>query len=274
MKKIEFFLLIVILFGAFYVRLFKFHEPVADWHSWRQVDTSAVSRNFVKSGFDVLHPKFDDLSKNVSMRDNPQGYRFVEFPIYNILQAGFFVIFGYFTLEEWGRIVTIASSLSSTVFIYLIMKKYVSVRAGLFGSFFFAFIPFNIYYGRSILPDSAMVAAILGGFYFFDRWTEDNIKYWFLFPLALFLITSALLLKPFALFLGLPFLAVAYLRYGFRLVIKWQLWFFLIVSIIPLLLWRKWMLQYPEGIPGYGWLFNGNGIRFKGAFSNGFLLRE
>ena len=136
MKKLEYFLLIIILFGALSARLYKFHEPVADWHSWRQVDTSAVSRNFVKSGFDVMHPKFDDISKNVSMRDNPQGYRFVEFPIYNVFQAGFFVFFKYFTLEEWGRLVTIFSSLFSTWFIYLIVRKYVSSRAGLFAAFF------------------------------------------------------------------------------------------------------------------------------------------
>ena len=35
-------ILFLILVGAFYVRLHRFDWPVADWHSWRQVDTSAV----------------------------------------------------------------------------------------------------------------------------------------------------------------------------------------------------------------------------------------
>ena len=279
MKKLEYLLLLIILFGAFSVRLYRFHEPVADWHSWRQVDTSAVSRNFVKYGFDILHPTFDDISKNVSMRDNPKGYRFVEFPIYNVLQGGLFVLFGYFTLEEWGRIVTIISSLFSILFIYLIVRKYVSSRAGLFASFFFAFAPYNIYFGRTILPESAMVAALLGGFYLFDLWIEENeklkikneksqfkVKSFFLFFVPLILVVSALLLKPFAIFWGLPFVTVAYMRFGFRSIIKWQLWLFVILSVIPLIFWRKWISQYPEGIPGYEWLFNGNGIRFKGAF--------
>ena len=52
MKKSEFFLLLIILIGAFFVRLYHFNWPVADWHSWRQADTSAVSRNFVKNGFE------------------------------------------------------------------------------------------------------------------------------------------------------------------------------------------------------------------------------
>ena len=100
MKKIEILLLILILVGAFAVRLYHFDWPLADWHSWRQSDTSAVSRNFVNKGFDVLRPKFDDLSKGVSLIDNPQGYRFVEFPIYNVAQAGLFKLFDKFALPK------------------------------------------------------------------------------------------------------------------------------------------------------------------------------
>ncbi len=77
--KREIVILLLILMGGLVVRLYKFNAPVADWHSWRQVDTSAVSRNFVKDGFDILHPKFDDLSnvQTSGKYDNPQGFRFV-----------------------------------------------------------------------------------------------------------------------------------------------------------------------------------------------------
>src|SRR3990167_10248170 len=172
MKKFEALFLTIIIIGAFAVRLYHFNWPVADWHSWRQTDTSAVSRNFVKNGFDLLRPKFEDLSIAVSLIDNPQGYRFVEFPIYNAAQAGLFELFGKFTLEEWGRLITIFSCLASIVFIYLLLAKHASVRIGLIASFFFAFIPYNIYYGRTILPDQSMVAALLGGTYFFSKWID------------------------------------------------------------------------------------------------------
>jgi hypothetical protein len=128
--------LTAILVLAFTLRLYKIDNPIADWHSWRQADTSAVSRNFVDSGFDILHSKFDDLSNVPSGIDNPKGLRFVEFPIYNIFQAGFFKLFGYFTLEEWGRLVTIFLSLSTILLIFLILKKNQSEKAGLIGAFF------------------------------------------------------------------------------------------------------------------------------------------
>src|SRR3989344_2018962 len=153
----EILVLSIILILGFLVRLYKFDAPIADWHAWRQVDTSAVSKFFAKDGFDMLHPRFYDLSNVPSgVHENPQGYRFVEFPIYNVAQAGLFKIFGYFTIEQWGRLVTIFSSLVSAFFIFLIVKKYLSERAGLIASFFYLFIPFNIYFSRVILPDQSM----------------------------------------------------------------------------------------------------------------------
>jgi len=270
MKKREFFLLLIILVGAFLVRLYHFSWPVADWHAWRQVDTSAVSRNFVKNGFDLLRPRFEDLSIAVSTKDNPQGYRFVEFPIYNTAQAGLFKIFGMFTLEEWGRLVTIFSCLISTVFIYLLVAKYVNKRSGFLAAFFFAFIPYNIYYGRTILPDQSMVTALLASTYFFSNWIERQkfTIFNFQFLMAVILFATALLLKPYALFFTLPLIYLAWHRFGFGMFKKWKLWLFLIAAALPLGLWRLWMSQ-PEFLPGIArndWLFNGNHIRFKGAF--------
>lgn len=250
------------------VRLYRFNNPIADWHSWRQADTSAVSRNFVNSGFDLLHPRFDDLSNVPSVRDNPQGYRFVEFPIYNVAQAGLFKIFGFLTLEEWGRMVTILTSLTSVVLIFLIMKRYTNNLAALCAALFYSIVPYNIYYGRVILPDPLMVTSILAGVWFFDlfAYEKENFRKVLYFALALIFTASALLLKPFAIFFALPMVAIAYNRWGFTMFKKPLLYGFLIATLLPLIFWRIWMTQYPEGIPQSGWLLNGGHIRFTGAF--------
>lgn len=270
-KKFEITILIIILLVGFIVRLYKFNAPIADWHSWRQADTSAVSRNFISGGFDLLHPRFDDLSNVPSgIYDNPQGYRFVEFPIYNLLQAGGYKIFGTLTIEEWGRLVTIFSSLLSSLFLYLIIKKRFGTLAAFFTSVFFLFLPFNIYYSRTILPDPSMVTASLASTYFFDKWLENNSKFNFkniaYFLLSLLAMMSALLISPYALFFTLPIIYLVFEKYGISFIKKWQLWLFGILAIIPLAFWRIWMLQYPAGIPQSSWLFNSNGIRFKPAF--------
>jgi hypothetical protein len=35
---------------------------------------------------------------------------------------------------------------------------------------------------------------------------------------------------------------------------------------VPLLWWRHWILQFPQGIPVSDWLFNKDNVRFKGAW--------
>lgn len=278
-KNLSLILLILILVGGFALRLYRFDNPIADWHSWRQADTSAVSRNFVEHGFDLLHPRFDDLSNIPSGVDNPEGYRFVEFPLYNIAQAGLSLVFPFFTLEQWGRLVTIFSSTLAALFLYLIVSRHSNKKLGLLTAFFYAFTPYNIFYGRTILPDTSMAMAVLGGIYFFDKWLENKSqveshkskvtvknKKLLYYVLALLFTASAFLLKPYALFFILPMLYLAYAKYGWSFLKKWQLWFFIVISVIPLGLWRVWMAQFPEGIPANIWLLNGNGIRFRPSF--------
>ena len=77
-KKIYIGILLLILFIGFLFRLYRFDNPIADWHSWRQVETSAVARTFATDGFDLLHPRMVNLSNVQSGLDNPQGYFFVE----------------------------------------------------------------------------------------------------------------------------------------------------------------------------------------------------
>ncbi len=258
--------LFIILILGFFVRLYKFNGPIADWHAWRQADTSAVSRNFIKFGFDLLHPRFYDLSNVPSgVWENPQGYRFVEFPFYNLAQALSYKIIGALTIEEWGRIVAIFSSLLSAAFLYLIVKKHLNGKAGLFAAFFFTFIPFNIYYGRTTLPDPSTVAMFLATIYFFERWIDrDSLSLDFF--ISLVFAAVSILLKPFSLFFFLPMAYLVYEKYGRDFLKNKLLWIFAILSMLPFALWRIWMLQYPGGIPQSGWLINGSNVMFKGAF--------
>lgn len=271
MSKKVLLVLALIIFVGFILRLYRFDSPLADWHSWRQVDTSSVSRVFVQEGFDVLHPRYLDLSNVPSGMENPMGYRFVEFPIYNIFQAGLFKTGLVFTLEQWGRIVTILSSLLTITFIFLLVRKYTEDKIALFAAFLYAIIPYNIFYGRVTLPDPLMVAFIMGGIYFFDLFInngkkQSSLKSISFFFLALLFSAGSFLLKPFALFYTLPMAAIAFSSFRLTMFKKWQLYLFAVLAVLPLIAWRIWMTQFPEGIPASDWLLNGGNIRFKGAF--------
>ncbi len=277
-KKLEILLFVGVIILAIVLRLYRFDNPIGDWHAFRQADTSAVSKVFAAQGLDVLHPKYFDISNIQSGKDNPQGFRFVEFPIYNLIQATTYKTIGVFSLEEWGRVVTIISSVLTLLFIFLLVRKHLDYISAIFASFFFAVLPFSVFYGRVILPDPSTSMAILGGIYFFDRWLDKkltflNLNSALIFGAALLFTASAFLLKPFALFFTLPMIYLVFQKYGIKTFIKWQLYVFAFLSVMPLILWRMWITQYPEGIPVSNWLFNEGNIRFTGAFFN-WLLAE
>lgn len=158
--KEEFFLFLILVF-AFLARLYKINSPVADWHSWRQADTASVSRIYFNDGIDILHPRYYDISSIQSGFFNPQGYRFVEFPFFNIVHTLLARLGGPLTFDGWGRMTSVIFSLFSIVFIYLLGKRFISSWGGVLAALFFAFLPYNIYYSRVILPEPTTVSLAL-----------------------------------------------------------------------------------------------------------------
>lgn len=265
LKNIEYIFLSLILLFAFLLRLYKIDNPVADWHSFRQADTASVSRIYKEEGIDLLYPRYHDISTTQSGLFNPQGYRFVEFPVFNALHAVFAVAYPVFDLEVWGRLVSILSVLLSSVFIYLLGKRFVDKWMGLLAAFFFAALPFNIYFTRVILPEPLATTLALAGLWFFVRYDDSEKNVSLIFSSLFY--SLAFLVKPFTLFFAAPPLFMAIKRHGWKGVLKKKsYWFFAIIIILPLLLWRSWMGQYPEGIPFWKWTLNGDGIRFKPSF--------
>ena len=122
-KKRDLLILFFILIIALFFRVYKVSSPLADIHSWRQADTASVARNFTRDGFNLAYPKYDDLSNIQSGIENPKGYRFVEFPIYNAMFAFTYSLVPSTPLEIHGRFVSIFFSLIIIAILYYIVFK-------------------------------------------------------------------------------------------------------------------------------------------------------
>lgn len=238
------------------LRLWRIDAPVADWHSWRQSDTAAVARNFVKFGFDPLRPRFDDLSNIPSGLDNPMGWRMVEFPLYQTVAAALAANFGVLSIEIWLRIVTIIASSATGLLLGLMFGKLDKRLVGILAALVYAVLPYSIYYGRTILPDPFMVFWAVLAVYLLV--VSNDRKYLIASALCA---AIALLVKPFAVFLLLPVAFLLLKKFSFI-----RGFLYSIISLLPLFLWRRWIAQFPEGIAAFAWLLNSNGIRFKGAW--------
>lgn len=272
MRKIHLLCLAVILALAFGVRMYRISNPIADWHSWRQADTSAVTRNFAKWGVDVLHPRFDDLSNIPSGSENPQGYRMVEFPIFNLMHYGIYSLFPQFGIDKAGRLTTVLASLVSIVLMYVLVKRYSGTAAGLVTAMLMAILPYAVFYSRVVLPDPTMVMFALGSvvtmILALDSWRQEKTQARGMLWLTGSAICGALalLLKPTAIFIlavmAYPMMMHYHMIWKKKLVIS----LYAVVLVAPLLWWRQWIQQFPEGIPAYAWLIDGDNLRWRPAW--------
>lgn len=272
--------LVVILVGVSLIaRLYKITSPLADWHSFRQADTASVTREYVKHGIDLLHPKYQDLSniqsgENNEGKDNVEGWRMVEFPLVNGVLALIIRALHITDIALVSRLASVLASLTTLVCLVYLVRALYGKRVALLTGWFFGLLPYSVYYSRVVLPEPFLLVTITTSLFFYYRSLEKR-SLLNLFVSAL-LFGMALLLKPMAVFF-----VPAYL--GLRLRQEKKIGLFDIYSFIlfglstlPLVAWREWIKQYPLGIPASNWLYNGGGpgkrlspvynIRFKPAW--------
>lgn len=248
-------------------RLYRYDAPIADWHSWRQTDTAAVASLYVKDGIDILRPRYLDLSNIQSGKDNPQGLRMVEFPIYQAAAAAGAHLTGPETVEAWLRGIAVIMSSAAAVALGVMVTGISGPATGIAAAVVWAILPYSMFYGRAILPDGiAASLAVIGIACASIANHQERRRQWALLITSAIFCALALLVKPTSLFLLAPIgLFVLRVPSGVRSKVG-MLVVFGTVSIVPLLLWRWWIGHYPEGIPAYEWLFNEGNIRFKGAW--------
>ncbi len=258
-------LLIFIAVLAFTLRMYKINTPLLDWHSWRQADTASVTREYTKKDLNPLYPTYHDLSNIPSGLDNLEGYRMVEFPLYNILTAAVLKAVPALPLVPTSRVISALFSIGTLISIFFLTRLYFGKKAGYMASFFFAIIPYSVFYSRVILPEPIMV--------FFSTFSLTLFKYYVKKPQpltywgSLISLAIAFLLKPFVGFL-IPVYAVMLFeeRHWKKIIFDFRLYVYGILALVPFVLWRQWITNFPSGIPASDWLLNSNGIRFRPAW--------
>jgi len=250
MRKKDFIILFFILLTAVIFRLYKINIPLADLHSWRQADTAAVARNFAKNGFDLLHPRFDDLSPNQSAAglENPEGYRMVEFPLYNAIFAFLYKNFPQLSLEIWGRITSIFFSLIIIALIYyFVLKETNSRMRAVTSSLVYAMFPFFVFFSRVILPETTALSFIFISIFLLYQTVNKSINrltefIFYFFSIIFF--SLSILIKPTVVFYALVLLYIFYLKEFFLhhstpYTPNFQLFYILLQKVLYLLSHQK-----------------------------------
>lgn len=264
-KYLPYIFLTLILAIALVARLYKIDNPIADWHSWRQADTASVGRYFYQHGINLLVPRYDDRSALASGKINPQGYRMVEFPIYNALHA-IVADQQWWNFDRSGRTLSVFFSLLAIICLFGVVRKLSSTATALLSALVLALMPFAIYYSRVVLPDPMMTFLwLLGTWALLKAWFSPKLEgKWYWSSAVIFSI--ALLVRPYFLFFMLPFAFWWFGRFGKNFWKQKSFYLYLAIVFVPFILWRLWEKQFVEGIPAQGFLFNYSNIRFSQAW--------
>jgi 4-amino-4-deoxy-L-arabinose transferase-like glycosyltransferase len=250
MRKNKAFWAGLIFLVTFLPRLYRINNPVADWHSWRQADTAAVARNFVKDGFNLWYPQSDSLlALNDKGLPNPNRYFINEFPLYNAIVARVYQLWG--VKEAYARLVSVMFASAGAAALYLLARRWFGDKIALTAGWFYALNPYNIYYGRVIMPDPAFVGLTLVAltWFVYRPWSWGSA----------FVLALSLLVKPYAVFLLPLFIFLGKIKLKPMLI-------WLALALLPLGLWRVHVFKHPEGSFASWWLLNGSQIRWSGAF--------
>ncbi|MFA5136379.1 MAG: glycosyltransferase family 39 protein [Patescibacteria group bacterium] len=256
--KLDIIILIFLLLIAFVFRLYHITSPLSDSYSWRQADTAAVARNFVKDGFNLLEPRYDDLSSIQSGKENPEGLRFVEFPLYNAMFGLLYAAFPYLALEVYGRLISIVFSLILICIIYILLFTEHSRTAAIIGAFIYGVFPAFVFFSRVVLPETTAVSFTFLSILLLSLWQKQKkihiLRTLFFFSLMFFSI--GILIKPTVIFFGFALLYIFVEKYRWSVVKKALPYLYFILSLLPFVLWRLYIQKSPEAIPSSEWLIS------------------
>ena len=232
--------LLAIVVLAFALHLKGIHDPLLDHPGWRQGDTAAIARNFARLDLNPLHPQAD-------YDGPPPNYVELELQIVPFLAASLYKIFGVH--EIFGRLLSVAFSIATVGAIGLFARSLLgSPLAGLAAALAFAIMPGSIYYGRTFMPDTAMVFFLTIALDRCARWLiaepEGDLR---ALVAAALLTAAAILAKPVAAIALVPILAMMIARHGLRrMVARRQTWLFLAIAFAPYVLYDTYVARIAE----------------------------
>ena len=232
-------LLALVVLAGLVLRLKGLGDPITDHPGWRQGDTAAIARNFATLDFNPFHPQVD--------YDGPApNYVELELQIVPFLAASLYKIFGVH--EIFGRLISIGFSLATIVLMgFFARRLFRSDLAGSVAAVMFALYPGSLYYGRSFMPDTAMVAFLAAALYASYCWIAGDVVGRRGFWLAGAFAALAILAKPVAAVGLVAIVAFAIASWGWRETFsRPAFWGFLALAIAPYLVYDAYVRSIAE----------------------------
>jgi 4-amino-4-deoxy-L-arabinose transferase-like glycosyltransferase len=211
------------------------NPPFGEYDSWRQSDTEAIARNFIEHRFNIFYPQ-------LNYSGPLPNYVQLELQVIPFLIALLYKCFGYH--YSLARIIPVLFFLGSAFFVYLIAKRYYTLRTAWLSLLLYGLLPINLLYSRAIMPESAALFFFTGAFYFFTEWIRGERL-----PILLtasIMTSLAILEKIPTVFIGIPMIVMVWMKYKKSAMIKWELYVFTVIALLPTCVYYLWLQKIAE----------------------------
>jgi hypothetical protein len=208
-----------------------------------------ITRNLYREGMNLWSPRVDFIWQETDSL-------VLEFPLYNAIVALLYKIFGLH--EIIGRLVSIAFATGATYFLYRFSRRFYEAPVSLFATLFFTLSPLSIFYGRAFMPEPLMLFSGIGALLYFHTWLEDGGPK--NFTLALIFSILTFLTKFTMLHLAFPMFYLCWAKYGWKLVRRRSLGFFLALFLIPSTIWFLHVVLSEHNRLYMLWLFSSSEV--------------
>jgi hypothetical protein len=158
-------LLFIVTFGLA-ARATTLRTPIFDHHSWRQADTAAIARNFVRERFNPLYPQVDWRGSRV------EGYVETGLELHALLVAGLWQATGI--RVEIGRALAATMYVTTALLVYRFARRRHGEPTALAAVYAHAFaFPLGLFADRSYLNEPLLIllaaAALVSAQSWLDR---------------------------------------------------------------------------------------------------------
>ena len=223
--------LIIVL--GFAVRGVTFKTPLLDHHAWRQADTAAISRNFVRDDLNPLHPQVDWRGAMASGRIET-GLELFAFLVAVLSLPGEFN-------HETGRLLAAALFVASAVMVHGFTRRRYGEMTALLAVFVYAFgLPLAMYFDRAFMNEPLLMFLCLASLWSASRYVQDGqTRYWVGVIVATTLI--GLVKLPY-LIVWAPIAGLFVERGGLRALARPAILVMVVINLVAVAIWY-WQIQ-------------------------------
>ena len=231
----------LLLLLALLLRLPSITAPLLGVFATKSVVYGMIARNWIEGRAPIGRPTLDVLV------DGQRSWHLVELPVQAYVSGGMWALFGG-SLDVWGRVVSIALSLTAVATLYGLLDRLHGKTVATVGAALLAVAPVSIIYGQKYMLEPSVAALSLLTLYAARCWFDSWRVRWLVvmsLALALLLLTKfymAVILLPVAVW-GIGALRIARVdnandSTSLRKLILGT--FAISVATTPAILWYSW----------------------------------